>query len=125
MRTRPVVVFDGDCAFCTSAVQFGERWLRPRCDFMPWQRADLRALGIEQQRAEYELVWITPAGAAYGGAQAVAQLLLGSGKGWRVLGALLRLPPFRWVGHGLYRLVANNRARMPGGAPACAVRSDG
>jgi predicted DCC family thiol-disulfide oxidoreductase YuxK len=121
MRLRPVLVFDGDCAFCSSSVAFARRRLRPRCDVVPWQRADLSSLGVGQRRAEYELLWVAPAGRVYGGAQAVAMLLHSSGRGWAALGGVLRLPPFCWVAHWAYRLVANNRHRMPGGTPACAV----
>ncbi|KIF75865.1 thiol-disulfide oxidoreductase [Streptomyces sp. 150FB] len=121
MKSRPVLVYDGDCAFCTTAVHFIERRVRPRCEISPWQFADLDALGTTQQRAEYELLWVTPIGTIDGGAQAVARLLLSAGRGWAVLGALLSLPPLRWVAHGVYRLVANNRERMPGGTPACAL----
>jgi predicted DCC family thiol-disulfide oxidoreductase YuxK len=121
MESRPVLVYDGDCAFCTTAVHFIERRVRPRCEITPWQFADLDALGTTQRRAEYELLWVTPIGTIDGGAQAVARLLLSAGRGWAVLGALLSLPPLRWVAHGVYRLVANNRERMPGGTPACAL----
>ncbi|MFE7752959.1 thiol-disulfide oxidoreductase DCC family protein [Streptomyces sp. NPDC057428] len=121
MRTRPVLIYDGDCAFCTSSVNFAERHLRPRCDFTPWQFADLETLGVTQERAEYEVLWTTPTGSVQGGAQAVAKLLLSAGGVWSVLGALLTLPPVRWLAHGVYRLVADNRDRMPGGTPACAV----
>jgi predicted DCC family thiol-disulfide oxidoreductase YuxK len=31
----------------------------------------------------------------------------------------MRVPPLRWIAHGVYRLVANNRDRMPGGTAAC------
>lgn len=121
MLTRPVLVYDGDCAFCTSAVHFTERRIRPRCDAVPWQFSDLDALGTTQERAEHEILWITPNGAAYGGIRAVAKLLLSAGRGWAVLGALLNLPPLRWPGHALYRLVANNRSSLPGGTPACSL----
>ncbi|MFF4243345.1 thiol-disulfide oxidoreductase DCC family protein [Streptomyces sp. NPDC001822] len=121
MRTRPVLVYDGDCAFCTSSVHFAERRLRPRCEITPWQFADLESLGVTQERAEYELLWCTPTGSVYGGAQAVAKLLLSAGAVWSVLGALLTLPPVRWLAHGVYRLVADHRDSMPGGTPACAV----
>ncbi|MFI6048527.1 thiol-disulfide oxidoreductase DCC family protein [Streptomyces violascens] len=121
MRTRSVLVYDGDCAFCTSSVSFAARRLAPRCETTPWQFADLDSLGITRQRAEYELLWVTPNGVVRGGTQAVAKLLLSAGSGWRVLGALLTLPPLRWIAHGAYRLVANNRDRMPGGTPACAL----
>lgn len=35
MRARPVLIYDGDCAFCTSSVRFAERRLRPRCEISP------------------------------------------------------------------------------------------
>ncbi|MCX5207189.1 DUF393 domain-containing protein [Streptomyces sp. NBC_00237] len=121
MPNQPVLVYDGDCAFCTTSVQFAERRLRPRCASVPWQFADLEALGVTRQRAEHEVLWVTPAGAVHGGAQAVAKVLLSAGRGWAVLGALLTLPLVRLLAHGSYRLVANNRERMPGGTPACAL----
>ncbi|MEU0144422.1 DUF393 domain-containing protein [Streptomyces sp. NPDC006288] len=121
MRTRPVLVYDGDCVFCTSSVVFAERRLRPCCESTPWQFADLAPLGVTRERAAYELLWITPTGTVHGGAQAVAKLLLSAGGGWSVLGALLTLPPVRWIAHGAYRLVADHRERMPGGTPACAM----
>jgi predicted DCC family thiol-disulfide oxidoreductase YuxK len=116
-----VLVYDGDCRFCTTSVTFLERRLRPDCSITPWQFADLAALGATRSQAEYEALWITPDGTVHGGAQAVARLLLRAGKGWAVLGALLTLPPFRWVAHGVYRIIANNRDRLPGGTAACAL----
>jgi predicted DCC family thiol-disulfide oxidoreductase YuxK len=124
MPIRPVLVYDGDCAFCSTCVAFAERRLRPRCVIVPWQRADLPSLGLDRRRAEYEVLWVTPAGAVHGGAEAVAKLLLGAGGAWAVVGALLRMPPLRWIAHGGYRLVADNRHRMPGGTPACALPAD-
>ncbi|MFG2094195.1 thiol-disulfide oxidoreductase DCC family protein [Streptomyces sp. NPDC048612] len=123
MRRQPVLVYDGDCAFCTSSVRFAQRWLRPRCAATPWQFADLAELGVSRRRAEHEVLWVTPAGAVHGGAQAVAKLLLSAPCGWPVVGALLTLPPVRWIAHGVYRLIARNRHRMPGGTAACALPS--
>ncbi|MEV0528856.1 DUF393 domain-containing protein [Streptomyces sp. NPDC050439] len=122
MRIQPVLVFDGDCGFCTTSVRFVERRVRPRCEIIPWQFADLEALGVPQERAEYEVLWVTPTGTVYGGSQAVAKALLSAGPGWSVLGALLTLPPLRWAAHVVYRLIANNRHRLPGGTAACALR---
>ncbi|MEU8780138.1 DUF393 domain-containing protein [Streptomyces sp. NPDC048637] len=121
MRRQPVLVYDGDCAFCTSSVQFAERRLRPRCAATPWQFTDLAKLGVSRQRAEHEVLWVTPTGSVHGGAQAVAKLLLSAHRGWPVVGALLTLPPVRWAAHGVYRLIAHNRHRMPGGTAACAL----
>ncbi|MFJ9852876.1 thiol-disulfide oxidoreductase DCC family protein [Streptomyces sp. NPDC101150] len=121
MRKQAVLVYDGDCAFCTSAVRFAERRLHPRCEATPWQFADLEKLGVSQRRAEHEVLWVTPTGSVHGGAQAVAKLLLSARGGWPVVGALLTLPPVRWAAHGGYRLIAVNRHRMPGGTAACAL----
>ncbi|WP_405888302.1 DUF393 domain-containing protein [Streptomyces longwoodensis] len=121
MRTQPVLVFDGDCGFCTTSVGLVRRLLQPRCEVVAWQHADLASLGVTAGRARYEALWVTPTGRVYGGAQAVAKILLSARGAWPVLGALLTLPPVRWAAHGVYRLVAENRGRLPGGTPACAV----
>ena len=38
-------VYDGDCAFCTSCAQFIERRIPTGARVVPWQFADLAALG--------------------------------------------------------------------------------
>lgn len=126
MPTGPVLVYDGDCGFCTTAALFAAHRLlghgrHAAAEITAWQFADLDLLGVTPGRASYEVLWVTPAGTVHGGAQAVARILLGAGGCWPVLGALLVLPPFRWIAHGVYRLVAANRDRMPGGTPACAA----
>ncbi|MFD3698812.1 thiol-disulfide oxidoreductase DCC family protein [Streptomyces sp. NPDC058646] len=125
MRTLPVLVYDGDCGFCTASVGAARRRLHPSCEFVAWQSADLGSLGVSQERAAYELLWVTPGGDVHGGAQAVAKLLLNSGRAWGVLGAVLTLAPVRWIAHGLYRIIAINRSRLPGGTAACAVPTEG
>ncbi|MFD7710583.1 thiol-disulfide oxidoreductase DCC family protein [Streptomyces sp. NPDC059786] len=124
MRTRPVLLFDGDCGFCTSAVDVLQRVVRPRCTAVPWQRADLAALGVAEERARHEVLWVTPAGTVYGGVRTVAKLLLSAGGPWPVVGGALMVPPVRWVAHVGYRFVADHRGSLPGGTPACA-RPDG
>ena len=45
----PVLVYDGDCAFCSTSARFAARWLRRSpADYAiePWQRLDLAALGL-------------------------------------------------------------------------------
>ncbi|MFD7918970.1 thiol-disulfide oxidoreductase DCC family protein [Streptomyces sp. NPDC059740] len=123
MRTRPVLLYDGDCGFCTSCVKLLGRWVRPRAETTAWQFADLPALGVTRERADREVLWVTPNGHVYGGASTVAKVLL-SGRGpWPVLGGALLLPGVRWVAGRCYELVSANRHRLPGGTPACAARA--
>ncbi|MFE5734652.1 thiol-disulfide oxidoreductase DCC family protein [Streptomyces sp. NPDC056528] len=125
MRSRPVLVYDGDCGFCTTAARFAERRVRPRCDVVPWQFADLGALGVTRERAAYEVLWVTPVGAVDGGARAVAKALVSAGGTWALLGRTLLLPGVRWIARRVYRFVATHRHRLPGGTPACAVPRGG
>lgn len=120
-RDRPVLVYDGDCGFCTSSVRFAERRIPTAAEIVAFQFADLESLGTTVERASYEIVWVDRDGRVFGGAQGAAKLLLEAGGLWWPLGAIARIPPFRWAAHGLYRLIANNRHRMPGGTAACAL----
>jgi predicted DCC family thiol-disulfide oxidoreductase YuxK len=120
MSRRPVLLYDGDCGFCGRSARLAER-MGTSAEVTAWQAADLAALGTTAERADYELLWVAADGRVSGGAQAVARLLSDLGGVWKVPGALLRIPPFSWLGHGLYRLVANNRNRLPGGTPACVL----
>ncbi|WP_018658031.1 thiol-disulfide oxidoreductase DCC family protein [Actinomadura flavalba] len=121
---RPVLVFDGDCGFCTSSVGFVRRRVPTPAAIVPYQRADLAALGVPRERAARELLYVDASGRVSGAAQAVARLLVGAGGVWRPLGLLLRVPPVSWLALGVYRLVAANRGRLPGGTPACALPPD-
>jgi predicted DCC family thiol-disulfide oxidoreductase YuxK len=120
-RYRPVLVYDGDCAFCTSSVRFIERRIPTTAEIVAWQFADLTALGTTAERAERELLWVHAPGQVVGGADAVAALLVDSG-GWRrVFGRAAQAPLLHWIARAVYRLVAANRHRLPGGTPACAL----
>ncbi|QNE21897.1 DUF393 domain-containing protein [Kribbella qitaiheensis] len=121
MPDTPILIFDGDCAFCTTSARWLERKLASRAPVEPWQFTDLTAYGTTAERAQYEVLWVDAAGRIHGGAQAFAHWLIDSGGLWRVAGTLITLPPVRWVAAGVYRLIANNRDRMPGGTPACAL----
>ncbi|HVE26531.1 MAG TPA: DUF393 domain-containing protein [Sporichthya sp.] len=124
MGSRALLIFDGDCGFCSRCARFVARRLPTRAEVKPWQRVDLAAYGVSPEQTRHELVWVGADGRIAGGAQAIARLLLDCGGPWAVPGAFLRVPPFRWVGHGLYRLVARNRYRMPGSTEACRLPTD-
>ncbi|GAA2141851.1 hypothetical protein GCM10009760_26430 [Kitasatospora kazusensis] len=130
----PVLIFDGDCGFCTTCVITAERYLRASLDSagweaVPFQFADLAALDaraggrglVSRERAEQQILWVTPGGKVYEGAQAAARVLMRAGGVWAYLGAVLTLPPVRPVAAAFYRLVARNRHHLPGGTPACAM----
>jgi predicted DCC family thiol-disulfide oxidoreductase YuxK len=117
--TRPVLLFDGDCAFCTSCARLVERRIAPDAAVVAWQFADLEALGVTEKEASDAVQWVDADGTVRSGHQAVAALLRASGPLWRPVGRFLVLPgisPLAAIG---YRVVAANRHRLPGGRPAC------
>jgi predicted DCC family thiol-disulfide oxidoreductase YuxK len=115
---RPVLLYDGDCGFCTTSARFIERHIPADVELTAYQFADLDALGTTAGRADREVLWADD-GRINGGAQAIARLLISAGGLWRPLGLLIRVPPFRWLAAGVYHLVSANRHRLPGGTPAC------
>jgi predicted DCC family thiol-disulfide oxidoreductase YuxK len=117
----PVLVYDGDCGFCTRAAAVARRLLPRDCAVTPWQATDLAALGLTPARAQREVLWVSRTGRVTGGARAVAEALRAAGGLWAVLGVALRVPPLSRAAQGVYRLVAANRMRLPGGTASCAV----
>jgi len=120
-RERPVLLYDGDCSFCTLSVQWVERHLPVLPDLQPWQDADLTALGVTEAEASHSVQWIEPSGRVSSGATAVARLLVDNGGVWSALGRLMLVPPASWLAAAAYRVVATFRGRLPGVTPSCAL----
>jgi predicted DCC family thiol-disulfide oxidoreductase YuxK len=116
-----VLVYDGDCGVCTRLARFTERRLRPDADITAWQHADLPALGLTPEQCDEALQYVEPSGRVSSAQVAVARLLLDSVLWARPLGAVLLLPGIRQLGGVVYRWVAANRHRLPGGTPACSL----
>lgn len=119
-RAQPVLVYDGDCGFCTSSVRLLER-IGARAETVPWQRADLPGLGLTEEVAAASVQWVETDGAIHSGHEAVAAALVSAGGIWAPAGRLLLRPGISPLAAGAYRLVAANRRRLPGGTPACAT----
>ncbi|MEO6885288.1 MAG: DUF393 domain-containing protein [Jatrophihabitantaceae bacterium] len=119
-RRRPVLVYDGDCAFCTKSVRLAEH-LRADADVIAWQFADLAALGLTEAQANDSVQWVDPAGRISSGHEAIAALLIRARFPFPVLGTLMRTPPVSWLARRVYAWVAANRHRLPGGTPACSL----
>jgi len=116
---RPVLVFDGDCGFCTTCARFTEKRIRPNAKIVAWQFADLASLGVSEAQATEAVQWVETDGTVRSGHEAIAAMLIASGPIWGPLGRTLLLPGISWAAAHVYRLVGDNRHRLPGGSPAC------
>ena len=121
MMSQPLLVYDGDCAFCTRCVIWIRRRMRHHPDIAPWQEADLEALGLTEARCAAALQFVDQRGRISSGERAVARTLLHAGGAWRILGGLILVPGIRHVAGLVYRTVARNRHRLPGGTAQCKI----
>jgi len=119
MTHRPVLLYDGDCSFCTSCARLVERRIRPDATVTPWQLADLGELGVTEEQAVEAVQWVEGDGTVRAGHEAIAAMLLSAGSISRPVGRFLLLPGISSIAAKAYTLVAANRQRLPGGTPAC------
>jgi predicted DCC family thiol-disulfide oxidoreductase YuxK len=115
------MVFDGDCAFCSSSVRAMERFIKRRPRIVAWQFTDVAELGLTSAQCEEALQWVHEDGRIESAHMAVSRALMFGGKGWWLLGAVIRIPGISWLSGVVYRWIARNRHRMPGGTPACSL----
>ncbi|MGC9667909.1 thiol-disulfide oxidoreductase DCC family protein [Planosporangium sp. 12N6] len=123
---RATFVYDGDCAFCSTCARFIERRIHTPAFVAAWQRLDLAALGLSDERCADAVQWVGADGEVAAGPSAIARLLRQAGgvSGrlvWRPAGAVLGTRPALAVAWPVYRWVARNRHRLPGGTAACAL----
>jgi predicted DCC family thiol-disulfide oxidoreductase YuxK len=114
----PVLVFDGECGFCTRAVG----WLRLAdgkrlIETVPYQRGGVpERLGLSRERCAESVHWRGPDGTVASGAAAIsAALAVALDAEW---------PGRLYLRTGsaqerLYRWVAAHRHRLPGITPWC------
>ncbi len=121
-RTRPVLLYDGDCAFCTSCARLLKR-IGPETEIVAWQLTDLAELGVTEEQAAAAVQWVAIGGAVRSGHEAIAAMLSTAGRTGKIIGRTILLPGISSLAARVYRLVADNRQRLPGGTPACKTPS--
>ena len=122
----PLLVYDGDCAFCARSVQFILRFDRRRTVRFA-ARDGVHGTAVRTRHPALasvdSLLWVDGLGAGevvrtHSDAALAAARYLGGV--WGVLAALGRVVP-RPVRDTVYRIIARNRHRLGGGAAACVV----
>jgi predicted DCC family thiol-disulfide oxidoreductase YuxK len=121
-RERGLLIFDGDCGFCTTSARFVSRWVdrRHRYDVQPWQELDLAPLGVTEADCIEAAQFVRRDGSVVAGHRAIAAGLTHGAPLWRPLGHLLTLPGVSAVAARVYAWVADHRYALLGGTPACA-----
>ena len=117
----PVLVFDGDCGFCTTSARFlAHRVVKGRSvSVAPWQQLDVAGLGLTPDQCRAAVQWVDEEHRVASGHLAIAAVLRAGRLVWRPVGVLLTVPGFSSLGRLLYAWIADHRYALPGGTPAC------
>ncbi len=123
-----VLVFDGDCGFCTASAAWAARQFHHGERAEAWKRLGADYLdqhGLSLGDVAGAAWWVDDLGTRERGERAIARALLAGGRRRRLLGHLLLVPPVSCIAAGLYPLVVRWRHRLPGSTPACKVEAAG
>jgi predicted DCC family thiol-disulfide oxidoreductase YuxK len=112
------LLFDGECGFCTTSARWLERRAPSNAIVQPWQRADLERIGVSEQACRDAVQWVDEHRRS-SGPLAFADYARTSTVGWRLIGRVAGSRIGQSVGWPVYRWVARNRGRLPGGTPEC------
>lgn len=122
-EAAPVIVFDGVCVLCSRWVDF---ILRHDADGR-FKLAAMQGIHGRALLADHGLspddpssLLLVQAGRGYIDTDAIIRVLQGFGKGWRLLGAVLKCVP-RPIRDPIYRWLARNRYALFGKRSQCRV----
>jgi len=118
---KPILIFDGDCAFCSSSVRVLRRMIGSKIiRTQPYQRLKPADYGLTEQECSEALRFVSKKG-SFAGSKAVAQVLIESKTPWLVAGRILNLPLISGLANFAYAQIAANRDKLPGGTPECKI----
>jgi predicted DCC family thiol-disulfide oxidoreductase YuxK len=117
--SAPILVFDGDCGFCTTTANWIKKNSKIGLEIAPYQWTDLNQYGLTAEEAAAK-VQLVVGDKVFAGHYCMAKLLLIQPnvllKG---LGALMVAPFLNPISAKAYEWIAANRQKLPGGTPAC------
>jgi predicted DCC family thiol-disulfide oxidoreductase YuxK len=119
MSSNIILIFDGDCGFCTTAANFMVKHSKTKIVATPWQRTDLSKFSLTEAQVA-DQVYLVVDEETFGGHEAFAMVFRVQTNSFvRFLGKIMMSKNLRWLAAPTYRLVAKYRHKLPGGTPAC------
>lgn len=105
---RPLLVYDGDCDFCSGQVRYWQRLTGDAVAYAPYQQVAGAYPHIPHEAFVRSIQLLMPDGSRHSGAAAVMHLRAAGGRpGWLWAGRVM--PGFTALAEAAYRLVARHR----------------
>lgn len=117
----PILIYDGDCAFCSSTVRLLQRLMPKHPAMEPFQFVATEKYGLTKQQCAEEIKYVDDQRSVFGGEAAFRKFFYEAGGAWRLLSRLMMIPGVLQISSHVYRWVAKNRHRLPGGTPTCSL----
>lgn len=120
---KQLLIFDGDCAICSTSARLLKRITKGRISIKPYQHLDLEKYGLTAELTSKAVYYISNE-KRYVAAEAMGRVLIDSKTIWVVAGAFIQLPLVKILAKKVYYLIAANRHRLPGGTPECQLTDE-
>lgn len=114
-----MLIYDGDCGFCSASARWLRRHVQPRAQVVAWQQLELGELGLTAEQCTTSVQWVGPAGHRADQSAAVAAALRSGRQPWASVGGVLGQEWLRPLADHVYRFIARHRGRLPGATDAC------
>lgn len=127
-KQHAILIFDGDCGFCTSVSGWSARRFQHGERAQAWQLLDVGVLdhhGLSKPDVQDAAWWVDDSGLRERGHRAIGRALHADGGFWKFLSWFVLTPPTSWIAAGVYKVVVRWRYKLPGGTPACRVANHG
>jgi len=115
-----LLIYDGDCGFCTRTAAWLRRRLPQGYRIQPSQRlASFEELGLDKMKVHEAAYWIDPDGRKHRGHRAIIRAVESSGGMLGPLSQAAKVWPLDPLASWMYGVVARNRHRFPGATDHC------
>ncbi len=119
---RGMLIYDGDCGFCSRTAAWLRRRLPRGYEIRASQRIEnLGAFKLSRREVHEAAFWIDPDGRRHRAHLAIVRALESSGGFLGSFARLGRVWPFEPIAEWLYFVIARNRHRLPGAADHCRI----
>jgi len=115
-----LLIYDGDCGFCTQAARKFVVLGSGLVTTAPWQTLQLADYGLTEHDCS-QAAFFVAGDDVHRGAAAVAYGLKACPRPWSLLGTALAVPPLSWLSRAIYPMVARYRHKLPGATDACRI----